>query len=259
MLETAKIKPQLLLASENQQRIKAFQHLGAEVTSISGGDEDKNLNPEQIMRGKLKHAYQRMVLEFGQMIGDYIAAVDVMNKIFIPEYGSGRIETPIKAKPENEDEIMKNFIDMTILAELLGYGHYQVVTASGLVAPNSYVKDVAKIDVKMTPQGLKYLSTEQGFTEYLQVAKDLSTEDFKVEPLFITAGISTETLMAMGIIKEINSVQQQKDEISKMAFMRAFAHITTGIGDKVARQIHPEPDRKFQELSWVAGITKQIF
>ena len=259
MLKTAEIKPQVLLASENRQRIKAFQHLGAEVTSVPGGEEDKNLSPEQIMRGKLRHAFDQMVSEFACMTGDYIAAVDVMNKIFIPEYGSGRIETPIKAKPENEDEIMKNFIDMTILAELLGYGHYQVVTASGLVSSMGYVKDVAEIDVRMTPQGLKYLSTEQGFAEYLQVAEKLSTVEFEVNPLFITAGISTETLMAMGIIREINRVEQQKNDVSKRAFMRAFAHITTGIGDNVARQINPNPDEKLQQLPWVEGIAKQIF
>lgn len=261
MLKTAE-RPQVILASQNQQRIDAFQALGADVFSTPGGEEDKTRTPEQIMQDKLRYAHRQMVLEFGQMTGDYIAAVDVMNKIFIPEYGSARVETLIKAKPESEEEIMTNFLDMSVLANMLGYGHYQVITASGLVAPMSYIKDVSHVDVMMTPQGLSHLSTEQGFAEYLQVAEDLSTDDFDVNPLLITGGISTETLMAMGIISRINraaELKQRSADISKRAFMRAFAQITTGIGDNVARQIHPEPEEKFHQLPWVEGIANQIF
>lgn len=252
----------------SERRILALEQISEidEVINFAGGPEEDIADVISIMWAKMAYAYPHVLEDAGGYLNNHIViAVDARISILVKN-NVGALILDSKGKPEDDEAVYRNFLQMSLISNEVGYGHYQLISASGGLTKEGHTNDVDICRVDLSKIGIDYLATCRGYDEYVSVFKEFYISSAYVgnnlsaiSPSKISGGISLPVLRSMGLVKFVNGVEQARSSREAFeAFRLGLLTVAVGFGPNVLKKIHPDALEKLLEWEWLNQVATKV-
>ncbi|NCN03608.1 MAG: hypothetical protein GW942_00870 [Candidatus Pacebacteria bacterium] len=236
------------------------------VKNFDGGPEEDTADVMSIMWDKVAYAFPRVIEDAGGYLnGHAVIAADARTSILVPVRDTQSV-LESKGKPKDDEAIFENFSRMALIANEMGFGHYQLISASGVVTKNQRVQDLDRVEVDISKKGLDHLSTPNGYDEYLAAFLDFySSGEYSanhlsaIGPSKISGGISLPVLRSMGIVERVNGVEQvDTSKEAYEAFRLGLLTVAVGFGPNVLGKVNPDAMARLLQWDWLNQVSRKV-
>lgn len=252
----------------SERRTLALQQIPgvSEVINFDGGPEEDTADVMGIMWEKVAYAFPQVLENAGGYLnGHAVVAADARTSIMVHD-DQGNIVLESKGKPKGDQEIFENFVRMAIVADELGFGHYQLISASGVVTKEGKAQDLDTVAVNLTKKGINFIATPAGYDEYKAAFLDFySSGEYSanqlsaIGPSKISGGISLPVLRAMGMVETINGTEQADGSREAYeAFRLGLLTVAVGFGQNVLQRVHPDALPRLLQWEWLNGVSRKV-
>lgn len=252
----------------SERRTLALQQIPGvkEVINFDGGPEEDTDDVMKIMWEKVAYAFPKVIENTGGYLnGHAVVAADARTSILVHDDRGDRVLVS-KGKPKEDEDVIENFARMAIVADELGKGHYQLISASGVVTKAGRTYDLDTVEVDLTKIGLKHIATPAGYEEYKAAFLDFySSGEYSanklpaIGPSKISGGISLPVLRAMGMVETINGVKQvDTSKEAYEAFRLGLFTVAVGFGPNVLQRVHPDAMPRLLQWDWLNGVSRKV-
>lgn len=219
-------------AGSNPLRAEFLNHVTdgrAEVISLGAGIELEAIHPLSVAQEKITQA-QTPDGPTGCCI-----AFDTLT--YVPTVTKEGLFYEARGKPDHEMETQRVFREMSRLPNL----PYRIRSASVLRCNGEDRGAWHDASITLSAHGLALLNTDAGFSAYVSRIEDFGYQfGHNQSPRAVAAGLSFETLLALGCIEAVDGVYRNQNGFERRA-QRALFLATVGVSHRVLGPLTHDP------------------
>ena len=261
------LKPDIVIypgTSTRRQLCLQYAFPDAQHSTVPIGEEPQ-VNIGDTMMFKLNEALPHLstyLPDGGQCV--VVVAADQQNVTPRFDTNSNSIQLTSHQKPKTTATMIQRFRNMAEFSQLTSQSpFYYGDAASGVIHHRkgqiALVEDRRKSLVDLRPEQVEMLATEEGFQHYIAALTDFysgppySNNNIHMDFTHLSAGLSLEVLVKMGIVNSIDGVNTE-DKGFREQLKNAIANVAVGISPALLSSLQIDAEEVLGNWKWLNGV-----